>query len=225
MFDEILPRDAAVAVARCDFDAPLYPEEEELIARAADGRRREFITARACARAALSELGFTSQAIRAGPRGDPRWPPGAVGSITHCRGYRAAAVGRAESFLTIGIDAEPHEELPEGILEAITTPLERSWLRRCSADAAETCWDRLLFSIKESVYKACYPLGLDVIGFEDVTIAVDRRQRIFSTRLLASPVNLDGFNRAALSGRWLIRDGLILTAIGLRRAALRSPCA
>jgi 4'-phosphopantetheinyl transferase EntD len=216
VFEEILPPGIAVASARQDFDAPLFPEEEALIDRAMEGRRREFTTTRACARAALLQLGFPSQAIPAGLRGDPRWPEGAVGSITHCKGCRAAAVGRAESFLTIGIDAEPHEELPNGVLEQIATPPERAWLRHCSAQAGETCWDRLLFSMKESVYKAYYPLALDILGFEDAVIAIDRQRQTFSARLLVWPFRSNGFDRGVVSGRWLVWEGLILTAIGIR---------
>lgn len=219
MLNEILPRGVAVASARRDFDVHLFSEEEALISGAVEGRRREFTTARACARTALSQLGFPLQAIGTGSHGAPLWPAGAVGSITHCKGYRAAAVGRAEDFLAIGIDAEPHEELPDGVLDAIATPQERAWLRSCSARAGGACWDRLLFSIKESVYKAYYPLALDMLGFEQATITIDRRRQTFSARLLVSPIKLNGFDRTVLSGRWLIGDGLILTAISLRRVA------
>ena len=42
--------------------------------------------------------------------------------MTHCAGYRAAAVARASDVVTIGIDAEPHAVLPEGVLEVVALP-------------------------------------------------------------------------------------------------------
>jgi 4'-phosphopantetheinyl transferase EntD len=47
-----------------------------------------------------------------------------VGSITHCDGYRAAAVALATEVAAIGIDAEPHDPLPAGILDRVTLPAD-----------------------------------------------------------------------------------------------------
>lgn len=107
MLETILPESIAVVETRVDVDESLFLEERIFMARAVEGRRREFTTSRACARAALMQLGWRPRAIPAGPRGDPHWPVGIVGSITHCDGYRAAAVGRVTDFVAIGIDAEP----------------------------------------------------------------------------------------------------------------------
>ena len=80
----------------------LFPEEEDAVARAVDKRRQEFTTARACARAALASLGFAPVPIVRGPGGAPPWPPGVVGSLTHCAGYRGCAIGRAADVAAIG---------------------------------------------------------------------------------------------------------------------------
>ena len=93
--------------------APL-PEEEPLIARSVAKRRNEFITVRYCARLALEELGVPPVPILKGEKGEPCWPDGVVGSLTHCDGYRGA-VGRPRTTrcASVGIDAEPHDVLPE----------------------------------------------------------------------------------------------------------------
>ncbi|WP_405845207.1 4'-phosphopantetheinyl transferase [Streptomyces platensis] len=70
----------------------LFPEESQVIALAVDKRRREFTTARSCAREALRRLGHPTVPIPRGRSGAPLWPAGVVGSITHCQGYRSAAV-------------------------------------------------------------------------------------------------------------------------------------
>jgi 4'-phosphopantetheinyl transferase EntD len=126
MIEEILP--ATVASTEMFEDPPdvrLFPEEEAVLARAVGKRRREFATARACARDALARLGLPPAPILPGERGAPRWPQGITGSITHCAGYRAAAVAWASSILTIGVDAEPDNVLPGGVLDAVSLPAER----------------------------------------------------------------------------------------------------
>ncbi|MFF1717797.1 hypothetical protein [Streptomyces sviceus] len=52
----------------------------------------------------------------------PAWPDGVVGSMTHCDGYRAAAVAHAGEVLGVGIDAEHHLPLPEGVFASIALP-------------------------------------------------------------------------------------------------------
>jgi 4'-phosphopantetheinyl transferase EntD len=192
-------------------DAVLFPEEEALLAKAVDKRRREFSTGRACARGALAALGVPRAPILRGERGAPQWPPGIVGSITHCAGYRAAAVAWERDVATIGLDAEPDEALPAGVLDRVSLPDERTRLRGLAAAAPGTCWDRLLFSAKESVYKAWFPLARRWLGFEDADITINAEDGTFGARLLvpASAVGaLDGF-----TGQWLACDGLILTAV------------
>ena len=88
------------------------PEEEPLIARSVAKRRNEFITVRHCARLALGELGFPPVPILKGDKGEPCWPDGVVGSLTHCAGYRGAVVGRGAAVRSVGVDAEPHDVLP-----------------------------------------------------------------------------------------------------------------
>ena len=86
MIADILPPQVAVTEEFGDLpDVRLFPAEEAVIADAVDRRRREFATARACARAALAKLGVPAAPIVPGSRGAPQWPPGVVGSITHCR--------------------------------------------------------------------------------------------------------------------------------------------
>jgi 4'-phosphopantetheinyl transferase EntD len=214
VIEEILPAGAAGAEAFEDPpDAVLFPQEQALLARAVDKRRREFTTARACARTALAALGVAPAPILRGERGAPQWPPGIVGSITHCAGYRAAAAARARDVLTIGLDAEPDEVLPRGVLDAISLPGERERLGALAAAAPGPCWDRLLFSAKESTYKAWFPLTRCWLGFQDADITVNAGDGTFEARLLVPPAEAGGFPLASFTGRWLARDGLILTAI------------
>jgi 4'-phosphopantetheinyl transferase EntD len=216
MIERILP-DCVIAVdtTREEHGEALFPEEERVIARAVDKRRREFVTARACARTALTELGLPRGPIASGERGEPLWPPGVVGSITHCEGYRACAVGRAREVATIGIDAEPHAPLPDGLLGDVARPEELPVLERLHRSSPQVHWDRLLFSAKESVYKAWFPLARRWLGFEDALLRIDPQRFTFDARLLVAGPLLGERPLTGFSGRWAVSDGLVLTAIAL----------
>ena len=219
MVERILPASAAVVATRGELDGPLYPEEEAQIERAVENRRREFTTARACAREALARLGEPGQPILSGPKGEPLWPAGIVGSITHCKGYRACAVARAGDILAVGIDAEPNQPLPDRLHGEIALPEEREWLRSLARQAPETHWDRLLFCIKESIYKAWFPLAERWLGFEDAVVSIDREQATFEARLLVQGPLLGGRELRRFQGRWLVGDGLVMAAIAVQSSS------
>ena len=216
MIEEILPA-AAVAAEAFDDEAEveLFPQEEAAVGKAVGARRREFATARGCARRALASLGHPPGPVPAGPRGEPLWPAGVAGSITHCRGYRGAVVAASADLSTIGIDAEPHEPLPEGLLGDLAGAEEVRMLADLARAAPAIHWDRLLFSAKETVYKAWYPLAERWLGFEDAVLSIDPGQRRFEARLLVPGPVVGGAELTAFSGRWLVRDGLVLAAIAL----------
>jgi 4'-phosphopantetheinyl transferase EntD len=229
VIQEILPPSVIAVEARHDSDdATLFPEERPVVERAVEKRRQEFTTSRACARAALEKLGLPPSPILTGERGEPLWPAGIVGSITHCRGYRACAVGRSTQVLSIGIDAEPNAALPEGLLGDIARPEELPWLTRLRRDLPEVHWDRLLFSAKESVYKAWFPLAKSWLGFEDAVITPDPGASAFTARLLVTGPALREGPLTGFHGRWTVRDGLILTAIapvgGAEASGMLGPC-
>ena len=220
MIEEILPPAVASAHAFDDPpDAELLPGEEEIVARAVETRRRQFTTARACARRALEQLGIPPAPILRDERGAPLWPRDVVGSITHCDGYRAAAVARSADVTAVGIDAEPNGPLPRGVLGDIGFGDELTWVRELSAAHPAVSWDRLLFSAKESVYKAWYPLARRWLGFDEAAIEVDRAGGTFEARLLVPGPAVHGDTLEGFSGRWMARDGLVVTAIALPAAS------
>lgn len=216
MIATILPAAVAAAEAREDAgDQRLFPAEEAVVGRAVEKRRDEFAGGRACARQALEQLGLPPGPIPAGERGEPIWPAGTVGSITHCEGYRAAAVAHANELLTIGIDAEPHLPLPEGLVGDIARAEERPRLAELARLEPAVHWDRLLFSAKESVYKAWFPLAQRWLGFEDATLSFDRAAGSFAAQLLVPGPVVAGRPLTSFEGRWLVHDGLIATAIAV----------
>jgi 4'-phosphopantetheinyl transferase EntD len=203
---------------------PLLAPEQEYVVRAAESRRREFTTTRHCARTALAGLGIPPVPIPRDGRNAPRWPSGTVGSMTHCAGYRAAAVAPAAEMASLGIDAEPHAVLPRGVLDVVARPEELSALGRLPG-AGATHWDRVLFSVKESVYKAWYPLAGSWLDFHDVSVTFDAEASGFAARVLPAAAVVDalrgperaGAHRAlapatVVQGRFRVVDGLVLSA-------------
>jgi 4'-phosphopantetheinyl transferase EntD len=213
MIEELLPAASAAVEAFDDpADSALFEVERSAVKNAVMKRSREFAVGRSCARRALGRIGRPPVAIPVGERGAPRWPEGVVGSITHCAGYCASAVAEGAELAAIGIDAEPHDALPDGLLDAVALPTEVSHLRELARVAGDIHWDRLLFSAKESVYKAWFPLTRRWLDFSDAVVSINPATQTFGARILVPrPVvaerKLDYF-----SGRWLVRNGLVLTA-------------
>jgi 4'-phosphopantetheinyl transferase EntD len=214
----LLPAGVEVADATGPLpDEALLPEEEVLVARAVGKRRAEFTTVRTCARIALGRLGVPPAPLLSGPGREPLWPEGVVGSITHCDGYRAVAVARASQLASIGIDAEPHDALPAGILDRVTVPAERAHLLDLPPGLH---WDRLLFSAKESVYKTWFPLARRWLGFEEAALLFspdpDPARGTFTADLVANPLPVvGGLPVRRLHGRYAVAGGLLGTAIAL----------
>jgi len=207
----LLPEGVATAECRADLaSAVLFPAEERVIARAAPRRRAEFATARACARDALGQLGIAPRAIPVGEQGEPLWPDGVIGSITHCDGYRAAAVARADELLCVGIDAEVNAPLRERVSARIGSALE---LARARAAAPEASAGRLVFSAKEAAFKAWRPLGADALSLRTIEILVETGGEVRASTTAAS-----GVRPRELRGRWDLADGVIRVAFAEPRA-------
>lgn len=218
MIEDLLPPQVAVVDTTADLAGELFPAEAAVLARAVEKRRREFTTVRVCARRAMAALGVEPHPLLPGERGAPTWPAGLVGTMTHCDGYRAAAVARAGQLPGLGIDGEPHDRLPPGVLGVVASASERAALAGLARRDPAVHWDRVLFSAKESVYKAWFPRRRTWLGFEDVELTIDPGRGTFSARRLregqddaGQAGDQDDAGLEGLRGRWAVRDGLVLT--------------
>lgn len=215
MIEHIVPPEVVCFATRGDdVIGSLFPDEAAQMRGAVDKRLREFTTGRSCARLAIGYLGLPPTAILRGSCREPIWPCGVVGSITHCSGYRAAAVALQRDVLAIGIDAETDEKLPPGTLEQIAVAEECTWL---AAARPGVNWDRLLFSAKESLFKAWFPLARTWLGFDQAIVLFDPTECTFRVQLLVSLPAAFGDGPRLFSGRFIVRDGLLLTAIVVSR--------
>ncbi|WP_327111896.1 4'-phosphopantetheinyl transferase superfamily protein [Streptomyces sp. NBC_01341] len=216
MIERLLPSYVAGADTHVAEAPPgsLYPEEARLVARSVDRRKHEFASVRVCARRAMAALGLPPVPVLTGHRGMPLWPDGVIGSMTHCDGYRAAALARTSRARAIGIDAEPNEPLPSDVYEIVSLPSERT--RMPGTDGAGVHWDRLLFSAKESVFKTWFPLTRVELDFTEADITFHRSSGTatggtFTAELLRTAPGMP----ASYEGNWLVAEGLAVTAIVL----------
>lgn len=189
----------------------LFPEEAALVFGSVAKRRQEFAAGRVCARHALARLGLPDVPILAGKHAEPLWPPSVVGSITHCSGYAAAAVAKSTTIRSIGIDAERNMPLPPGTEELVCNERERRWLRSVR-DGDGINWATLIFSAKESLYKAWFPLTHRWLDFSEAEIAVDRRRRSFVPRLY-TPFLMTVVDGAVWEGRLALHGDHLLTSV------------
>lgn len=177
-------------------DIPLHPEEAALVMGAVEKRRREFALGRACARAALAAMGVEAAAIGRDPRGAPLWPTGVVGSITHTEGYTCALVGAAARFSAMGVDAERVGGVGDELLPRLFDDAERARLMAMD-DAQRRIAATLGFSAKEACFKAW--------GVTFRELHIEWGDGVFRAECA----------RGAGEGRFVVRDGLALTAIAL----------
>jgi 4'-phosphopantetheinyl transferase EntD len=149
--------------------------------------------------------------------------------MTHCVGYAAAAVGRAAGISAIGIDAEPDAPLPDGVLGLIATSVEQNRLAvmgpepgRASTSSARMVtqqesddpnWDRLLFSAKESVYKAWFPLVGEWLDPQETEILFSPHERTFTALLCRGGLIINGRPVRQIHGRWTRKQGILATAV------------
>lgn len=181
-----------------------HPEEFKAVAHAIPARQAEFAAGRAAARQALCALGLPPAAIPGAANRAPCWPTGLSGSIAHAAGLAIAALRRGAP---LGIDIEPDAPLAPDLWPLICQPDELAALP--FPDRGH--YVRLIFSAKEAVYKAQFPLTGTVIGFDALSVRLTDTG--FSARF-CRPVG--GFTTGqGIPGRIARANGVILTGVAL----------
>lgn len=142
----------------------LRAEERVGLSRSVEKVRRQSGAARSLARDLLKTFGHYDAMIPRSGSGVPLWPSGIVGSLAHDDAVAVAAIAGAGEFLSVGIDVEAAVPLPDGLVELVATPRER---RRYAPAILES---RLLFALKEAVYKATFPIDNVFLEFVDVDV-------------------------------------------------------
>lgn len=127
-------------------------------------RRREFLAGRKL----LHFLEADLPPLLSSDSGMPIWDSAYTGSISHKKGWVLACLESKKRFRGIGIDIEDPTSFPLGVSDLICRPDELKTHEGVFENQAE-CLAHI-FSCKESLFKACYPLCHIWFGFQDAQL-------------------------------------------------------
>jgi 4'-phosphopantetheinyl transferase EntD len=215
-----LPGIAVREASLCEDHEPLHPAEAVAVAASVEKRQREFRAGRSCARKALAELGITDFPLLVGADRAPVWPKSVVGSITHTDGcpggYCAVAVAHHDTAMGLGLDAEPRLALPAELWPLVLDEEEQRDAHRAPEPGVAA---RLVFSAKETTYKALYPILRRFLEFSDVHVELLAERGVFFAELVGSARSLR-LAEGRLMGRIVINDEILVTGMSLSAAGL-----
>jgi len=152
----------------------LHKEEIEIASKIGNVIRRDsFILGRKAARIALKKFTLEDKIfVGRGALGEPVWPEGFIGSISHTANWAICAVGSRKEIIGLGVD-----------IEILAKKLNLKLSRRLSSDEESNFFDSLnsndedksqrllrLFSAKEAFYKSVFPTTKEFLGFRDVEL-------------------------------------------------------
>ncbi|WP_190285819.1 4'-phosphopantetheinyl transferase family protein [Montanilutibacter psychrotolerans] len=185
----------------------LHPLEQAQVAAAVASRRLEYAAGRQLAQPLLQALGAVPAPLLNGADRAPLWPPGIIGSITHCTGLCAVAVASVDTARGIGIDIEPASPLPRDVVAHVLVTGESDHFAALPEHAI-ACADRLVFCAKEAAYKALYPTLRKFLDFPDlrVELAADGTFVVTPTQPLAGI-------HTPLRGRYRVTRDLMAAAV------------
>ena len=207
LLDELFDVGVRVASSPLVFRSEDLPAgERSLVERAVESRRREFSTGRFLARSLLKDLDVEVTELLRDEDRVPLWPDRVVGSISHCEELCVVAIAERTRFRGIGVDVEPDEAVKSGVERVVCRESEKAWLSAVTGNERGRRI-KVIFSVKEAVYKAFYPELRTFWSFQDVETEIDLPNERFRARLPEGPEVRE------IEGRIRRRGGLILSSV------------
>ena len=202
-----LPHTCVAFLSVSDYTHKLIGSEVIKVERMKSSRKNAFSSGRYAAHLAQNDLGLKPSEIRASGR-KPLWPAGQVGAITHSTKYAAAIV--SYDLFSVGIDIERLGRIKEKLYKKFFTSAELTSISRMNSLEAES----IIFSAKESIYKAIYHIVQRYVSFTEVELILKPENSSFS-------VNFIGENMAPLQnlktfGYWSVFKDHVLTVVEVR---------
>lgn len=186
------------------------------IQRSVAKRQAEFLAGRICARAALRQLDGQTCVPAIGEDRAPVWATHISGSITHSTGRAAAIVASKQHWQGLGMDLENllAPQRAERLAGEILTPPE---LLRMATTAP---WDRALlvtltFSVKESLFKALYPIVGQRFYFEHAEVLQWSHEGQVRLRLLTD-LSSEWHHGRELQAQFGVKEGQLLSLVGIK---------
>ncbi len=185
------------------------------IQRSVAKRQAEFLAGRLCARAALQQLDQINCIPAIGEDRAPVWPAHISGSITHSTGHAAAIVGHKAQWRGLGMDLENllSLERAERLAGEILTVQE---LQRMADVPREqiALLVTLTFSVKESLFKALYPIVQKRFYFEHAEVVEWSEAGHVRLRLLTD-LSSEWCHGKELSAQYSVNDGQLLSLVAV----------
>jgi len=180
-------------------------------------RQAEHLAGRVCAREALYRVTGVASVPAVGEDRAPQWPAQVSGSITHGQGWAAAIVAPSLQWRGLGLDVEQilPSDRAERLVGEILTPDELTRIAELSPE--QRAWQiSLTFSLKESLFKALYPLVLTRFYFQDAELLdLDAEQGSARLRLLID-LSEEWQAETELAGMYAELDNQVLSLVAIK---------
>jgi enterobactin synthetase component D len=206
---------------RAMFTSSLYAQHgiamPDAIRTSGPGRQAEFLAGRMCAQAVLQVHGIDAWLVGIGAHRQPLWPENILGSITHSHGYAAAAACPGAGLFGIGIDIEAivGAAAREALLQVVVSQREIACLRQAAGALDFDTLLTLVFSAKESFFKAAFAQLGRYIEFDVLELFhVDLVASVLSFRCVQT-LSAHLAQGQICHAHYLFLDGAVLTAVVL----------
>ncbi|MGY8684419.1 4'-phosphopantetheinyl transferase superfamily protein, partial [Bradyrhizobium sp. UFLA05-153] len=142
----------------------------------------------------------------------PLWPVGVVGSISHSSSDCGAVAGCSRNVLALGLDIEDEAPLGADLVPIICTSAER----RRREWSSGRFGPKLIFVIKEAVYKAYSPETGEFLDFQDVSVRTGDQSGFFEAEII-NPEKPMNFGSRTINGIYLpFLGGILALAVRFR---------
>lgn len=150
------------------------PQLQKAVAK----RKAEYLAGRFCAKQVLSSLNIHPCDILSGNDRAPIWPDNIIGSITHTQGIAMAMACHHADIAGIGIDIEQlmSDKQEQELQKQILHPEEYSQFKQLAEQISHPL--TIVFSAKESIFKALYPSVKQFFGFEAAKLIAFNEQQL-----------------------------------------------
>lgn len=166
-------------------DFCIFPGETELLSKqASTKRKKEFSAGRHAAHNALQKLTGEIKPVLRGSLGEPQFPEGITGSITHTQSLTIAVAAQRKDLRSIGIDCEALNTVNTDIASRVARENELNWLREVKEE--ETLRLLALFSAKEALYKLLAPECGKKFWYQDACLDWNGDKECFTATLRTS---------------------------------------
>jgi len=175
-------------------------------------RKAEFLLGRWCASKAYEKSTTRPLSnLEIGKMRNPIWPQNILGAVTHNENWVMAAVSNCQKLKGLGIDIEVKDRVKPEIERMIMTSQDLNKIDGLTHNELLT----LIFSAKESLYKALFPQVQKFFGFEAAAVTkIDLKSSEFEIVLRD---DLDSHwgprSRGQFIGKFLVNRQDLLTVL------------